>query len=153
MDNYMPLLDREKKALQDAYGHLPNDSEGFFINRDELVTTNTELRDALLKRLNADKMSLKTQQKILNSSTQLSDEDILGELEFVNSYGSKIVSSIRKKLEGYEAALGRTSLPREERVRRLAEKKTEFVDNIRHALMYVGGGALAIKPVTKQITE
>ena len=153
MDNYVPLLDREKKALQDAYGHLPNDSEGFFINRDELVTTNTELRDALLKRLNADKMSLKTQQKILNSSTQLSDEDILGELEFVNSYGSKIVSSIRKNLERYEAALGRTALPREERVRRLAEKKTEYVDNIRNALMYVGGGALAIKPVTKQITE
>ena len=83
----------------------------------------------------------------------LSDETILGELEFINNYGRSIVNHIRSRLTQYEQALSRTALSREERIRRLGEKKTEYVDNIRNALMYVGGGALAVKPIANNITE
>lgn len=153
MDNFMPLLDREKKALIDAYSLPGTDLKNVVINRDELVTTNSELRDALLRIHGAENMSLKTQQRLLNNPKMLSDETILGELEFINNYGRSIVNHIRSRLTQYEQALSRTALSREERIRRLGEKKTEYVDNIRNALMYVGGGALAVKPIANNITE
>lgn len=154
MDNYIPLTKQERNALREAYDFLDHsDPENISILNDELVTTNSELRDLLLSRNYANNKSLSTQQKILNDETWIADEDLLQSLRNINSYGRKIVEGIERKLDRAKKSWSKLGWNDSVLEQRLAEEKKKYISNIRYALSYVGGSAAAVTIANKQNTQ
>lgn len=117
-DKYNKLTPREKDILEDTYGPWSMNVRG-----SEFVTTNAELRNAILEKLPTVKGgSNSIQNKYIDL---LSDDEIIQKLSNVNGYGDTMHQNLLARMQAYP---------------QLADKiKKDFAENLRLALKYVPG--------------
>lgn len=143
MDNFIPLTKSEKNTLTNAYGNIWADSQ------DEIITTNADLRNYLLKINNAENTGLQVQNGLLNNQKFVNDYDILNALDRVNSYGSRAVQKIQMRLDNLKTAGKRLGWDDETINAKIAEERHKIADAIRYAITTVGGTS-AVVAVSKK---
>lgn len=101
VDQHLPLTDKEKGFLIDAYGNdflnLRNEYDVFKDMSDlggEMVTLNADAREKLLGNYKSKKISIDLQDKIID---KVPDEKIVESIENASGYGKRFVESLRNK--------------------------------------------------------
>lgn len=129
MQHLVPLSRREKNILANAY---PG------IKENERESVNTTLRHRILDKNNYSKYSLRTQNSLLGSNTQISNGDIFASL-VRDSYGDQQYDHMKQILDGLEQSASRAGYTGEDLLFETKKYKNTLYDNIREALKIVGG--------------
>ena len=147
MDNFIPLTKSERNTLINAYNDIWDDSF------DEIVTTNSDLRNYLLNANKATQSSMNVQNTILNDKRWVSDDALLDALSKVNSYGGRAIQKMQTRLDNLKKAATRLGWDDSTTQDRIAEERSKIADAIRYAISTVGGTSAAIAFTKDNITE